>query len=461
MRGPRMRPCLLAGALLAGAAPPPQRLIAQQAEASGQVGYETFTLPNGLRVIYSEDHSTPIVTVDVWYNTGSRNERPGHSGFAHLFEHMMFQGSAHVKKAEHFQLIQRAGGIENGSTTEDRTNFWEVVPSNRLNLALWLEADRMRSLAITDSNFHNQREAVKEERRFRVDNQPYARAFTDGLTTPFDSAACFAYAHTVIGSMADLDAAQLGDVQAFFDTYYAPNNATLVVVGDFRPARLRRLVNEYYAGIPSHAAPAGVSCDWKRVTGPVRREVPDEHANLAASLRFYRVPPHDDPDTPALELLNVILGQGESSRLNVTTVRRDKAAVGAQSLIAGDRRGPGVAVVLGIVNQGVDVNHLDSLLAAQVDSIRARGVTDAELTKAKNTIRAQFINNRETTLSKAEELHHYDMFHHAVADINTDLGRYLAVTADDVRRVAGEYLGPANAVVIIVKPATASAGGAP
>src|SRR3989442_14050535 len=296
MGGPRMRPCLLAGVLVLL----PAQLVAQQPEAAGAVGYETFTLPNGLRVIYSEDHSTPIVTVDVWYNTGSRNERPGHSGFAHLFEHMMFQGSAHVKKAEHFQLIQRAGGIENGSTTEDRTNYWEVLPSNRLNLALWLEADRVRPLAITDSPFHNQREAVKEERRFRVDNQPYARAFPDGLTAPFDSAGCFAYAHTVIGSMADLDAARLGDVQAFFDTYYAPNNAILVVVGDFRPAHLRRLVNEYYAGIPSRAGPAPVTCNWKPAPGAVRREVSDEHANLAASLRFYRLPPHDDPDTPAL-----------------------------------------------------------------------------------------------------------------------------------------------------------------
>jgi predicted Zn-dependent peptidase len=455
MHGCGLRAYLTLSAALLAATLAPPGLLAQ----AGRVSYETFTLPNGLRVIYSEAHATPIVTVDVWYNTGSRNERPGHSGFAHLFEHMMFQGSAHVKKAEHFQLIQRAGGEMNGSTTEDRTNFWEVVPSNRLNLALWLEADRMRSLAITDSNFHNQREAVKEERRLRVDNQPYARAFTDGLTAPFDSVGCFAYAHTVIGSMADLDAAKLGDVQAFFETYYAPSNATLVVVGDFRPAELRRLVNQYYAGIPSHAAPAPVTCNWTLASGAAHREVADEHANLPASLRIYRIPPHDNPDTPALELLNIILGQGESSRLNVAIVRREKAALGTQSLIVGEHRGPGVTVVLGIANQGVDVNHLDSLLAAQVDSIRAHGVSAEELAKAKNTFRAGFIANRVTTLSKAEELHHYDMFHHSVADINADLGRYLGVTSEDIRRVAGKYLDPANAVVIIVKPATPSSGG--
>src|SRR5436189_2555914 len=250
-------------------------LAAQQA---GQIRYETFALPNGLRVIYSEDHSTPIVSVDVWYNTGSRNERPGRSGFAHLFEHMMFQGSAHVKKAEHFQYVNRAGGVMNGSTTEDRTNYWETLPSNRLNLALWLEADRMRSLAITDENFHNQREAVKEERRLRVDNQPYTAAFLDGLTAPFDSSTCFAYAHPTIGSMDDLNAAKLEDVQAFFDTYYAPNNATLVVVGDFRPVELRRLVNAYFADVRSHATPPPVRCNWKVGPGERRRDVEDAHA---------------------------------------------------------------------------------------------------------------------------------------------------------------------------------------
>src|SRR5947207_15654142 len=246
-------PSVVAGLLLLRAALAP-RLLGQ----SGQIPYEAFTLPNGLRVIYSEDHSTPIVSVDVWYNTGSRNERPGRSGFAHLFEHMMFEGSAHVKKGEHFQLISRAGGSENGSTAEDRTNYYETVPSNRLNLALWLEADRMRSLTITDENFRNQRETVKEERRLRVDNQPYSPAFIDGMTWPFDSSACFAYAHTVIGSMPDLNAAQLTDVQAFFDSYYAPNNATLFVVGDFQPLELSRYVNVYFCTYTHHTAPTPV-----------------------------------------------------------------------------------------------------------------------------------------------------------------------------------------------------------
>jgi len=431
---------------------------------SGRIAFEQFTLPNGLRVIYSEDRSTPIVTVNLWYEVGSRNERAGRSGFAHLFEHMMFQGSAHVNKAEHNQLLERAGADFNGSTAEDRTNYYETVPSNRLNLALWLEADRMRSLAITEENFENQRQAVKEERRLRVDNQPYQGAFTDGLTWPFDSTSCFPYAHTVIGSMADLDAAKLPDVQAFFDTYYAPNNATLVVVGDFNPAQLRGLVNQYFAGIPSHAAPEAPRCDATGGAGRAaqRREVRDPKANLDAVLRIYRVPEHRNPDTGALELLDLILGQGESSRLNVSVVRRDKAAVATGSLLNpfGSRNGPGVWVTYGIVNQGVSADRMDSLIAAQLDTIRTNGVTAPELEKAKNLLRSGFIANRETTMGKAEELHHYLTFHDSIDEINTDLERVLAVTSEDLKRVATRYLDPNNLTVVIVRagPATTSGG---
>ena len=430
---------------------------------AGRIAFEQFTLPNGLRIIYSEDHSTPIVTVDVWYEVGSRNERPGRSGFAHLFEHMMFQGSAHIKKAEHNKLIERAGGDFNGSTAEDRTNYWETVPSNRLNLALWAEADRMRSLAVTQENLENQRATVKEEKRLRVDNQPYQAAFTDGLTWPFDSTSCFPYAHTVIGSMADLDAAKLPDVQAFFDSYYAPNNATLVVVGDFVPGELRNLVNQYFAGAPSHPVPEAPRCDAATTgSAPKRREVHDAQANLDALLRIYRIPEHRHADTPALELLNIILGQGESSRLNVAVVRREKAAVATGALLNpfGSRNGPGVWVAYGIVNSGVPADRMDSLIGVQLDSIRANGITPAELEKAKNTLRAGFIGNRETTLGKAEELHHYLTFHSSIDEINTDLDHLLAVTSDDVKRVANTYLAPGNLTVVIVRAgAPPSSGG--
>jgi predicted Zn-dependent peptidase len=436
---------LLAAAVLSAA---PAAAAAQ----AGAIRYEQFTLPNGLHILYSEDHSTPVVSVDLWYRVGARNERPGRGGFAHLFEHMMFQGSANVKKGEHFQLIERAGGSMNGSTGDDRTNYFETLPSNRLNLALWLEADRMRSLAVTQDNLDNQRETVKEERRLRIDNQPYIPAFLDGQVIVYDSASCFAYGHPGIGSMDDLNAARLEDVQAFFTAYYAPNNATLVVVGDFDPAELRRLVEQYFGDIPRQPEPPSVTCDYRLSPGAITRDVVDSQANLPAVLRFYRIPPHRHADTRALEMLNIILGQGESSRLHRSVVRREQAAVATQMFMTSDRNGPGVLVVLGIANQGVDVQRLDSLLVAELAAAVANGVTPEELTKAKNGFRASFIGNRETTLAKAEELHHYLLFHDALDEINTELDRVLAVTADDLQRVAATYFDPANAVVVVVRP---------
>jgi predicted Zn-dependent peptidase len=258
--------------------------------------------------------------------------------------------------------------------------------------------------------------------------------------------------------MADLDSAKLPDVQAFFETYYAPNNATLVVVGDFAPSELRRLVNQDFAGVPSHAAPESPRCDGAAGRGPARREVRDAQANLDLVMRLYRIPEHRNADTPALEILNIILGQGESSRLNVSVVRREKAAVGAGSIMNpfGSRNGPGVWAAYGIVNQGVKSDRLDSLLSIQLDSIRANGITPAELDKAKNALRAGFIDSRETTLGKAEELHHYLTFHASIEAINTDLDQLLAVTSDDVKRVANTYLAPEKVTLLIVR-----AGGTP
>src|SRR4029077_6843313 len=243
-------PLAAAGLMLAGSR--------GSAQVVGAVAYDSFRLANGLQVLYAEQHTTPIVTVDLWYRVGARNERPKLSGFAHLFEHMMFQGSAHVGKAEHFKYVERAGGDENGSTHDDYTNYYENLPSNRLNLALWLEADRMRSLAVTQQNLENQRQAVEEEKRLRVDNQPYQGAFRASLIWPYDSTNCFAYAHPGIGVREDLDSANQEDVRPFHDIYYAPNNTPLVVAGDFQPAELKRLVTQYFSDIPSKPAPPPV-----------------------------------------------------------------------------------------------------------------------------------------------------------------------------------------------------------
>ena len=429
-------------------------LAAQQV---GRVAYQTYTLANGLMVVLSEDHSTPIVTVNVWYHVGSANERAHRSGFAHLFEHMMFQGSAHVKKSEHMQLVERAGGSMNGSTREDRTNYFETVPSNRLNLGLWLEADRMRSLAINQANFENQRQTVKEERRLGVDNRPYSKAFLDGLTMPFDSSTCFAYAHTVIGDMADLDSAKVGDVQAFFNLYYAPNNAVLTVVGDFDPTQARALIQQYYGDIPKVSQPAPVSCAYRYGTGARRMEVTDNNANLPLVGFVYRAPPQRDADTPALDLLMSVLGNGESSRLNRSLVREARAAVAAAAFSQNNREA-GVALVYAIDNQGIPATRVDSLLNATVDQVRNDTVSTAELAKAKNQYRAEAIRSRQTTMGVAEALQSALWYDGSLPEVNEDVAKHLAVTTADLRRVARRYLDHANRLTLIVNPPAKSGG---
>ena len=440
----RLTTTLAGGLLLAGGA-----LSAQE---PAPIRTESYTLPNGLSVVLAEDHSAQVVAVDVWYDVGSRNERRGRSGFAHLFEHMMFQGSENVRKGDHMSLLQRAGGSLNGSTTEDRTNYYQAVPSNRLNLALWLEADRMRSLAVTDTNLNNQREAVKEERRLRVDNPPYMKVIFEETYGAFDSTSCFAYAHSIIGSMDDLNAGKTADVKEFFDLYYAPNNATLVVTGDFQPAEAKQLIEQYFGGIRRGQAPPPVQCDQPFNTGQKRKHVLDRNANLPAVVHVYRVPAYDDADMPALELLQTILGQGESSRLNRVLARDTKAAAAAQAMLNpfGPRRGPGIFLFFTIANQGVALDSLDKLLAGEIAKVSAQGVTGAELTKAQNSYRAGLILSRQTAMSTAEALHSAKMFLGSPDAVNTQLARVMRVTADDIRRVAAKYLRPDNSYVLTV-----------
>ncbi len=436
------------------AAPPVSGPATALAQAPTPLTVESFTLPNGLRVHLVEDHTAQVVAVNVWYDVGSRNERAGRTGFAHLFEHMMFQGSANVKKAEHNSHIERAGGMLNGSTNPDRTNYYQALPSNRLNLALWLEADRMRSLAITEENLRNQQEAVKEERRMRFDNQPYFAAFVDSLPTMFDRERCFAYAHSIIGSMEDLNAASVTDVKAFFDLYYAPNNATLVIVGDFQPAEARRLVREYFGGIPRGQTPPAVQCAPQGSTGSeVVKRIPDRNATLPAVLTAYRTVPPSHADYPALELLSTIMGVGESSRLNRSLVRDAKVAVAAQALYNpfGPMRGAGIFGALVIANQGVDADALRARLAAEMGTA-ADGITPEELSKAKNAWRAATIFGRQTAMEVSEAVHYAALYLGGPAAVNTEAARYEAVTLADLRRVAATYLRPENSLTLVILP---------
>ena len=438
-------------ALFGGMSLPPSLASAQE---PAPIVFETYSLPNGLKIILAPDRTTQVVAIDVWYDVGSRNETRGRTGFAHLFEHMMFQGSANVKKAEHFQLLERAGGEMNGSTAEDRTNYYEVLPSNRLNLGLWLEADRMRSLAITDSNFANQREAVKEERRLRVDNQPYASSYFEGIYAFADSATCFPYAHSIIGSMDDLNAARTQDVKAFFDLYYTPNNAILTVVGDFDTAEAKRLIEQYFGSIPKGSTPPPVECEPGYGKGAIRKPWPDPRANLPGVLLGYRLPEASHADMPALSLLAMIMGQGESSRINKRVVRERRLAQFAVSLPnpGGPRRGPGILLTLAVANQGVSNDSLEASLVAEFRKVVEEGVTEEELAKAKNSYRTQLITQRQQALFKAETLQSASLFLGTPEAVNTNWRRYLAVTVEDVKRAAGSFLRAENSLVLLITP---------
>ena len=424
------------------------------AQAQARISVDSYVLPNGLKVQLVEDHSSQVVAVDLWYDVGARNEHKGNTGFAHLFEHMMFQGSEHLKKTEHSNLIERAGGNDNASTQYDITYYWEVLPSNRLNLALWLEAERMRSLAVTPENLKNQIETVKEERRLRVDNQPYSKAIWEGTLQAFDPVTCFSYGHSLIGSMDDLEAAKVEDVQAFFKQYYAPNNVTVTVVGDFQPAEAKKLIADYFGTIPRQPAPPAVTCDQRFNTGALRTRLTDAKATLPAVLALYRVPASSHADYPALDLLATILGQGESSMLNRVLARETKAALAAQALMNpfGPRRGPGMLFALGIANQGVAVDSVEKLLNGEVERIATSGVSAAEVTKAKNQFRSTKLNARQQAFALAEAVQYAAMYLGTPEAVNTDLDRYMNVTAEDIKRVAATYLRRDNSLTIIIVP---------
>ncbi len=424
----------------------------KESRPAGYIEYEEHVLDNGLRVILSEDHSVPVVAVNVWYHVGSANEEKGRSGFAHLFEHMMFQGSENVGKGDHMKYVSDAGGSMNGSTTEDRTNYFETLPSNRLNLGLWLEADRMRSLAITEDNFENQRETVKEERRQGIDNQPYGAAFLVSDTLGYDG---WPYDHTVIGSMDDLNAAEVSDVQAFFNRYYCPANAVLVVVGDIDPKKTLEMAKEYFGDIPAGEPATFPTWDEPLNKGERRETVDSPKANVPALFATYLAPPHNHPDSPALELLNSLLCDGESSRMHERLVKDEEAAFAVFGFVDG-RLGPSQFRLIAASNAGVDIATCEKLMDEEIVKVQKEGITPDELEKVKIQFKSSFIEGRQTVMSKAENIHHYILYHGDLSVINSDLDRYMAVTAEDIQRVAQKYLRPDNRTMVVAAPPKSS-----
>ena len=411
-------------------------------------------LPNGLRVVLNPDRSVPTIAVAVYYDVGSRNEVEGRSGFAHLFEHMMFQGSANVAKGDHFVIITNRGGSMNGTTSEDRTNYYETLPSNELELGLWLEADRMRSLAITAENFENQRAVVMDERRQSYENQPYGASFLRANALAYGD--YWPYAHSTIGDMQDLVNAPLSAVQEFWLQHYAPNNAVLSVSGDFDPAEAMALIRRHFEDIGSRPVPAYSPPAIQAQTAERRDQMTDPLADLPALHINYHIPPAQEADHAALEMLSLILGQGDSSRLYRDLVH-DRELVTDISASTDDRRGPDLFSVFALVAEGHTPAEVETLVYAELERIAREGVQDRELTRVRNQVRAFFLFSQQSNLDRARNLAEFEMYQGDANLIRGDLDRYLAVTAADVQRVAGQYFAATNRSVLHVLPA---AGGA-
>jgi len=435
-----------------------------EGQATPRIQFEKYTLPNGLEVILHEDHSTPIVAVDTWYHVGSGDEQVGRTGFAHLFEHIMFMGSQHVGVGVFDQMLEAAGGDNNGSTTEDRTNYYEILPSNALPLALWLDSDRMGFLLPTMdlAKINLQRDVVKNERRQRVDNVPYGRADEVILAALYPKS--HPYSWPVIGSMVDLSAASLGDVQNFFRTYYAPNNATLVIAGDFDPSATKKLVAQYFGGISRGPA------IQRRTTVPpvvIARDmflVLEDRVQLPRLFYTWHSVKDFSKDDAALDILAQVIAGGKNSRLYKKLVYDLQVAQSVGAFQDGGRL-DGKFQIDVTPKPGQKVADIDKLVEEEITNVINNGITTRELQREQNSYKARFLNRLSSVFGKADRLNYYNYIVGNPDYVQEDAARYEHVTSADVQRVARTYLGRPKIVLTVVPEGkkemmlTASGGG--
>jgi zinc protease len=418
-----------------------------------RIPVETFQLDNGLSVTLSEDHTAPIVAVNLWYHVGSANEKPGRTGFAHLFEHMLFQGSAHVRSNEHFELIQRAGGTLNGSTWLERTNYFETVPSNELALALWLEADRMGQLlpAMTQEKLDTQRDVVKNERRWAVDNQPYGTMLEKMQELVFPSSHPFQ--HSLIGSMEDLSASSLDDVAQFFATYYTPDNAVLSIAGDFEATEARRLVAEYFGPIPRGTgrpplAPMGLP----PVFGRRLREVVHDDVSLSRLFMAFRSPVFGSDGYFAASVAGAVLGMRKGSRLQRSLVRDRQIAADAGAFTFDLAKGTDLLVVDVTARPEIPIPQLEEEVEREIDLFFREGVTEAEVTRAIALIETDLVTSLQSAGERADRLSMFATFFKRPDLINEQTERYRAVTRARVNELISERFGDDNRATLLYVP---------
>jgi zinc protease len=431
------------------------------AQGLPKIPFEKFVLKNGLQVILHEDHSVPVVAVNVWYHVGSHNEKLGRTGFAHLFEHMMFQGSEH-QPGEYFTPLQKIGGSVNGSTSEDRTNYWENVPSNYLELALWLESDRMGFLlpAMAQDKLDNQKSVVKNERRQGLENQPYGKVeeLLPALLYPADHP----YSWSVIGSQEDLSRASREDVEDFFKTYYTPNNASLCITGDFNPGMTRALVEKYFADIPPGPAVNRIETWIPKLNGEKRMKAEDR-VSLPRIYIAWHTPPYYAPGDAELDMLGSVLSQGKNSRLYKSLVYEKQIAQDVRAFQSSREIGSNFQIEV-TARPGRGLEEIESAIDQELAALKDGGVTEAELTQAKNNYETGFVWQLENIGGfggRADKLNEYNVMLGDPDRFQWDLDRHVKVTADDIRRVAREFLGRDRVVLCILPSGELKAEGAP
>jgi zinc protease len=419
-----------------------------------RLDYTMTSLSNGMQVVLLEDHSTPIVHTEVWYHVGSKNERPGRTGFAHLFEHMMFKGSKNVEPEGHPSWISSIGGQSNAYTTEDATVFWETVPAQYLPLVLWLEADRLATLRIEEDVFKTEREVVKEERRMRIDNQPYGRL----NELIYDQAfTVHPYKHPTIGSMKDLEAASISDVRDFFRTYYVPNNATIVLVGDFNTKDAQDLVTKYLGRVPKSDRPVPRDIPKEPPQTKERRVRLEESWPLPAVVVAHHITFDGDPDSYPLHIASKVLSDGQSSRIQRKLVYEKQlalAAFGGGNII----EDPNLFYAVAIVQPGHTTGETIDALIAELDGLRTEPITPAELQQAKNQFARDYIFGRESNKDKAGQLGHAAVIHNDIKTADGEFDIFMNITQADVQRVARKYFTPENRLVMTIMPKGATGG---
>ena len=418
---------------------------------------ETYKLSNGLRVILSKDNAVPVITVYMGYDVGARSEEKGRTGFAHLFEHMMFQGSANVSKGGHFSTISSNGGIMNGTTHADFTDYYDILPSNKLATALWLESDRMRSLSLNDDNLKNQKEAVKQERRMRFDNQPYTTAILETWSALMYQN--WQSSHSLIGSFEDLNAATVDDVSKFFKANYAPNNATLVIVGDIEIAAAKKSIESYFGDIPSQPVPKHPDLAEPATFEPRTQIHKDPLARVPAVILGFPGPKRRSPDYYALNMIDAILTGGDSSRFHLNLVKGKQSVLGVQaglgfpSATTLDYRDPEDYGMFVVYKPNFTAEQIVQQVQDEIAKLQTQPIEPKELDRVKTSMRANRIKELQSSLSRAQALAQYQLADGDPRLINTELDKMLAVTPAQIQAAAAKYLTPEKRNVLSIVPA--------